>query len=115
MHVNARVDRPTFHLPGKPFVAGRIVGKVIEITSEGDLITDLNAEQLNGVARGSETKVVVDQEHETFGIFEPNHQQPPMTLVAILAPGDSMRLHLVEDSASMMLGVRVGAPVEVNW
>jgi hypothetical protein len=38
-----------------------------------------------------------------------------MTLVAILDSDGPLRLHLVTDSASMMLGVRVGAPVEVSW
>lgn len=96
-------------------MSGRIQGKVIEITPEGDLVTDLNAAQLAGVARTSDTKVLVDEEHETFGIFSPEHDQPPMTLVAIMATDGPLRLHLVSDSASMMLGVRVGAPVEVSW
>jgi hypothetical protein len=96
-------------------VARRIQGKVIEVTPEGDLITDLTADQFEGVHRGSETKVLVDEEHETFGLFSNEHRQPPMTLVAILDDGGPLRLHLVSDSASLMLGVRPGAPVEVCW
>jgi len=99
----------------QPFVAKRIQGKVVEVSPEGDLITDLDALQLEGVSRGSETKVLVDEEHETFGIFAPDHEQPALTLVAILDNEGPLRLHLVSDSASMMLGVRVGAPVEINW
>jgi S-adenosylmethionine hydrolase len=96
-------------------VSGRIRGKIIEVTAEGDLVTDLEAAQLTGVSRGSDTKVTVDEEHDTFGIFPSNHEQPPMTLVAILDPNGPLRLHLVSDSASMMLGVRAGASVEINW
>jgi hypothetical protein len=82
-------------------VSGRIQGKIVEITTQGDLITDLLAEQLQGVGR--------------FGIFSLDHQQPPMTLVALLDPPGALRLHLVSDSAAMMLGVRVGADVVVSW
>jgi hypothetical protein len=96
-------------------VSGRIRGKIVEVTVDGDLVTDLLSEQLSGVDRGAATKVTVDDEHETFGLFGSDHGQPPMTLVAILDPSGSLRLHLVTDSASMMLGVRVGAPVEVSW
>jgi hypothetical protein len=38
-----------------------------------------------------------------------------MTLIAICDNDDPLRLHLVGDSASMMLGVRSGAPVRVTW
>ncbi|MCU0708845.1 MAG: adenosylmethionine-8-amino-7-oxononanoate aminotransferase [Pirellula sp.] len=96
-------------------MSGRIRGKIIEVTPEGDLVTDLLADQLSSVGRGSDTKVTVDDEHETFGIFGSDHGQPAMTLVAILDSDGPLRLHLVTDSASMMLGVRVGAPVEVSW
>jgi hypothetical protein len=38
-----------------------------------------------------------------------------MTLIAI-ADGDApLKLHLVEDSAAIMLGVRPGASVEIRW
>jgi S-adenosylmethionine hydrolase len=96
-------------------VAGRIQGKVVEVSSEGDLITDILANDLLHVDRSASTKILVDEEHETFGIFEPNHDQPPLTLIAILDPTGPLRLNLVSDSASMMLGVRAGAKVEVLW
>lgn len=96
-------------------MSGRIQGKIVEITTQGDLITDLLAEQLQGVGRDPNTKITVDDEHETFGIFSLDHRQPPMTLVALLDPPGALRLHLVSDSAAMMLGVRVGADVVVSW
>jgi hypothetical protein len=38
-----------------------------------------------------------------------------MTLIAIADGQEALKLHLVEDSAAMMLGVRAGAQVEVRW
>jgi len=96
-------------------VAGKIQGTVIQVNAEGDLITDIGEEKLDGVGRTTETKVLVDNEHETFGIFSSDHNQPSMTLVAIVEPKQTLRLHLVSDSAAMMLGVTKGASVEIRW
>ncbi|MCY2974514.1 MAG: adenosylmethionine-8-amino-7-oxononanoate aminotransferase [Planctomycetota bacterium] len=92
-----------------------ISGNVIEVTPDGDLITDISVDQLSSVPRDESLKVVVDEEHETFGLFPADHQQPPMTFIAVLGSDDSLRLHLVGDSATMMLGVRKGAPVLLKW
>jgi S-adenosylmethionine hydrolase len=92
-----------------------ISGNVIEVTQDGDLVTDISVDQLSSVPHDESLKVVVDEEHETFGIFPADHQQPPMTLIAVLGSDDSLRLHLVGDSATMMLGVRKGAPVLLKW
>ena len=100
---------------GWPVFVSKILGTIVQISSEGDLITDIADEQLVGIDRSAETKIVVDDEHETFGIFDANHNQPAMTLIAILEPNQSLRLHLVSDSASMMLGVRKGSKVEVRF
>lgn len=96
-------------------VSGKILGKVTEITPDGDLLTDVSFDQLANVSRAAETRIVVDDEFETFGIFGPEHGQPAMTLIAILEEGKPLRMHLVSDSASIMLGVRQGAPVEIKW
>jgi S-adenosylmethionine hydrolase len=96
-------------------VANKIQGKVVEVTDQGDLITDIGPEQWTRAARTSETKVIVDDEHETFGLFESNHEQPPMTLIAIIDNDAPLKLHLVSDSASIMLGVKKGATVELVW
>jgi S-adenosylmethionine hydrolase len=92
-----------------------ISGNVIEVTPDGDLVTDISVDQLSAVPRDESLKVVVDEEHETFGLFPADHQQPPMTLIAVLGSDNSLRLHLVGDSATMMLGVRKGAPVLLKW
>jgi S-adenosylmethionine hydrolase len=96
-------------------VATKIHGKIVQVSEDGDLITDISEAQLAGVSRTTDTKIVVDNEHETYGLFDANHNQPSMTLVAIVEPERPLRLHLVSDSASMMLGVTKGASVEVRW
>lgn len=99
----------------KNTVANSIKGKVIEVDSGGALITDIASSKLNSTPRDISVRVTVD-EHETFGLFSKIHDQPSMTLVAIVSEDEGpLRIELVDDSASAMLGVRAGAPVEVLW
>lgn len=94
-------------------MAAKISGSVVEISPAGDLITDLTADRLVGISHSETTKIVVDDEFETYGIYDVGHDQPDMTLIAILEDGHPLRLHLVNDSASMMLGVKAGAKVQI--
>jgi hypothetical protein len=96
-------------------VPNRVNGKIVSVTDDGDLISDITGEQLKGSPRDANVRIAIDEEHETFGIFPVEHGQDPMNLIAILDEDDRLRLHLVGDSASMMLGVRPGAPVQVSW
>lgn len=92
-----------------------IKGKVIEVDKGGALITDIASSKLESTPRDISVRIIVD-EHETFGLFVEPHDQPSMTLVAIVSEGEGpLRIELVDDSASAMLGVRAGAPVEVLW
>lgn len=94
---------------------GSIKGKVIEVDAGGSLVTDIGPAQLASAPRDSSVRITVD-EHETFGIFEGVHGQPSMTLIATLEGANGpLKIQLVDDSASAMLGVRSGAPVEVIW
>ncbi len=95
-------------------MTAKLTGKVVEIDATGNLVTDVSTEKLSGAPHDSSLRIVVD-EHETFGLFPIEHKQPAMTLVAIADKAGSMKIILVEDSASAMLGIRVGAPVEVHW
>lgn len=96
-------------------MSGSVKGKVIEVNSRGSLVTDITATQLGTAPRDASVRITVD-EHETFGLFGAEHGQPSMTLVAIVEDGDApLTIELVDDSASALLGVRSGAPVEVNW
>ena len=38
-----------------------------------------------------------------------------MTLIAVVGSKDCLELAIVQDSAAAMLGIGVGAPVEMRW
>ncbi len=95
-------------------MAGKLSGKVVEIGATGDLITDIASSDLAGAPRDASLRVMVD-EHETFGLYSEDHEQPEMTLIAIVIDGGNLKISLVGDSVSAMLGVPVGAKVEVSW
>jgi S-adenosylmethionine hydrolase len=95
-------------------VAAKLTGKVVEIDATGNLVTDLSTQKMAGAPHDSTLRIVVD-EHETFGLYPLEHNQPALTLVAIVDNVGLLKIILVEDSASAMLGIRVGAPVEVYW
>ncbi len=95
-------------------MAETLSGKVVEIDQAGNLITDIPASSLAGKPLDASLRIVVD-EHETYGIYPKAHSQPSMTLVAILDEEEPLRIVLVDDSASAMLGVRVGASVVLHW
>ena len=101
-------------LPQAERVAQRIEGEVIEVDSFGNLITNITAEMLADVPRDERSRIRCD-EHETMGIFTAYGDQPPMTLIALIGSGDKLELAIVDDSAKIMLGVGVGAPVTVEW
>jgi S-adenosylmethionine hydrolase len=58
---------------------------------------------------------VACDEHETFGIFTTYADQPSMTLIALVGSGGKLELAIVDDSAAIMLGVRRGAKVTLEW
>ncbi len=97
-----------------PAVAGTIEGKVVAIDAQGSLVTDIEAAQLAPAPRDISVRIMVD-EHETFGIFPVEHDQAEMTLIAVAGDTGPLKIELVGDSASAMLGVRAGAPVKVTW
>jgi len=95
-------------------VANQISGKIVEIDDEGNLVTDITSETLAD-APGDDSVTIRCDDHETRSIFPADHDQPPMTLVAILNTDDRLQITIVGDSAKIMLGVAVGTPVEVLW
>lgn len=94
-------------------MAAKLSGKVVEIDAAGSLVTDIPPGELDGAPRDASLRIAVE-EHETFGLYPKDHSQPAMTLVAVL-DDDQLKVTIVGESASVMLGVQVGAPVEVNW
>lgn len=95
-------------------MSSKLTGKVVEIDDTGSLVTDIDVGQLSDAPQDTSTRIVVD-EHETYGLYPPDHSQPSMTLIAILADAGPLKIALVDDSASAMLGVQVGATVEIQW
>lgn len=95
-------------------MAQRIDGEVIEVDSFGNLITNITRDMLKGVPTDESVTITCD-EHATQGIFKAYSDQPAMTLVALLSSSGNLELAIVDESASMMLGVKVGAPVQVRW
>ncbi len=95
-------------------VSGTLSGKVVQIDDSGNLVTDIPGSSLTGAPRDASLRVVVD-EHETYGLYPTDHSQPAMTLVATVDDASPLTIMLVGDSASAMLGVQTGAPVEVHW
>jgi S-adenosylmethionine hydrolase len=95
-------------------VPGKVVGKVVAFSDQGNLVTDISAEQLSSAPR-DERLVVRCDEHETYCLFETGHQQPESTLIAVLNTRGRLELEIVGESAKLMLGVPLGEIVEVCW
>jgi S-adenosylmethionine hydrolase len=109
-----RTALATLDWPGARKVANRIEGQVTAIDSFGNLITNITREELAGVPTDESVGIFCD-EHETRGIFKTYADQPAMTLIALVGSNDCLEIAIVDDSAAIMLGVGVGAPVEVRW
>ncbi len=104
----------TLPLPKAARVGQKIEGEVVEIDSFGNLVTDIGQDLLDGVPRDDRVRVACD-EHETFGIFSTYAEQPSMTLIALVGSGGNLELAIVDESAAIMLGVRCGAKVTLEW
>ncbi len=92
----------------------RIVGIVSSISESGNLVTDITADQLAGAPRDERVSVRCG-DHETNGIFEIGHDQPVMTLIALVGESNCLEMEIVGDNARIMLGVSAGQKVEVSW
>ena len=95
-------------------MSGQLTGKVIAYGESGNLVTDIANDRLATVPRGAEVTVTCD-EHQTVGIYPADHPEEPCTLLAILGSSGCLELTIVGDSAKVMLGVRVGEAVTVEW
>ena len=100
--------------PGAERMADRIEGEVVAVDSFGNLVTNVTRDMLVDVPTDDTVAIRCD-EHETHSIFAAYAEQPPMTLVAVIGSNDQLELAIVDDSAAIMLGVGVGARVEVCW
>ena len=109
-----RNDWVQLHWPEAILLDGRIEGEVVAVDSFGNLITNITSEMLAGVPSGDQVLVSCD-EHETIGIFSTYHDQPTLTLVAVVGSSGQLELAVVDENAHMMLGVKEGSRVTVQW
>lgn len=103
------------HWPEVLVMPGKIQGTVRSIDSFGNLITDVAADKLADVPTDPERVRIRCDEHETQGLFKTYGEQPPMTLVALVGSSGYLEMAIVNENASMMLGIRTGTPVTVEW
>jgi S-adenosylmethionine hydrolase len=95
-------------------VPGKIEGKIAAYGPTGNLVTDIANDRLKGVPSGDAAKVICD-EHETVGIYAADHEEQPMTLMAILGSSGFLELTIISDSAKAMLSVPLNEKVVVRW
>jgi len=95
-------------------VPGNVQGKIVSFTADGQAVTDIAVDRLVSAPRDISCTIHCD-EHQTAGLFPPNHTEPAMTFLAILGEGGFLELAIVGDSAKLMLGLRPGDKVSVKW
>ncbi len=92
----------------------KLQGQVVSVSESGDLITSIQADALQSVPRDESVTVTFDG-HKTSGIFEMDHEEPEMTLIAIIGENDCLEIRLVGESVNAFLGVGVGAGISIEW
>ena len=95
-------------------MANRIEGQVAEINDAGSLITDITVDQVADLPRDESVKIKFG-DHETFGLFSTDHDQPDATMVASLGASGFIEIEIVGIPLAEMLGIRVGEKVVVKW
>ena len=84
------------------------------IGPDGSLITDIEKHQIDGAPRDESLSIKFGG-HETFGLFEHDHDQPDSTMVAKINGDGLIEIEIVGLSLSDMLGIGTGESVEVAW
>ena len=95
-------------------MANSISGSVVEISPNGNLITDIETDQLGSAPR-DETLTIRMAGHETYGLYPEDHDQPEGTLVAKTNSGGIIEIEIVGLNLAEMLGIPVGEAVQVVW
>ena len=95
-------------------MSGRLEGTIVAIDDSGNLVSDIPIARLADVPTDERTTVSCD-EHQTIGLYSLDHNEPPMTFIAVLGGSGHLELTVVGDSARMMLGVREGEKIVVQW
>ena len=94
-------------------VAKKIEGKVVAVDAAGNLLTDITAEQFEGMPH-DERCTIMCNEHETHGLYSMDHNQPEMTFLGILAEEGKLQLTIVDENAHLMLGIQVNDLVVIQ-
>ena len=97
-----------------PNEATEVEGEVIEVDSFGNLITNITSDLLQEAPTDDAVRIECDG-HETTGLYRTYADQPTMTLIALIGSSGQLELAIVDDSATLMLGVQAGATVRVHW
>lgn len=92
----------------------KVEGKVVSIHESGNLVTDISCAALADSPRDGSVAIRCD-EHETVGLFSASHNEPEMSFLALLGESGFLELTIVGDSAKIMLGIRIGERVTVQW
>lgn len=95
-------------------MGGKIKGKVVSINDDGDAITDISVDQLDGVPVDQSVSIHCEG-HVTSCIFPNEHGQPEMTFLARQGSEGCLELLLVGDSANRFLGIAPGSDVLIKW
>lgn len=96
-------------------MSNTVSGKVVEIDDDGNLVTDLTAEQL-AEARELADKVRLDcGGYETFGIYSVSDEFPPSTFAAQIRDDNRLQFTLTGARASDLPELGEGAEVTVSW
>jgi S-adenosylmethionine hydrolase len=92
----------------------RIEGRVLEVDSFGNLVTNITAEMLAG--RPTDSRVcIVCGIYETWGIYRTYADRLGGTFVALIGSHGRLELAVVGDNAAQRLGIQVGTPVILSW
>jgi hypothetical protein len=95
-------------------LAGKLEGRVVSISSRGAAITDIHTDRLSDVPTDESVSITCEG-HTTVRLFQPQHNEAPMTLIAILGESGFLEISLVGDDVQKFLGIGPGSPVLVEW
>ena len=95
-------------------MANKITGTVASIGESGNLITSISHDQVAEAPR-NESVSIKFSDHETYGLFAAEHEEPDATMVACLGSSGFVEIEIVGIPLAEMLGIRVGEKVVIKW
>jgi S-adenosylmethionine hydrolase len=94
--------------------AGSIEGEILDLDSFGNLITNVDAEMLAGIADVEKVEVRLG-EHRAVGIQSTYADRPEGTLIALVGSAGRLELSVVGGNAADKLDAHVGDRVRIRW